>query len=248
MIQTAGNTTASASRIALDLLRELGDALGGHAAGCAARRGTPRSAGARTARRSARAIVSPRSTSSASATSNTSSANAQAQPRSSPRPRASDSPSEQRRHARARAANARRGRRRRWRPRRARRPAPSRATLAALPWRSRCSASGRGETSETGAKRRHDGRAAEQERRRGLRPRDAAQPVLRSRSGPGRHRSPLAIAPAAWRASVRRVRQQGDVPGALDRLGQLALVLRAGAEHAPGQDLAALGHELRDRA
>ena len=32
--------------------------------------------------------------------------------------------------------------------------------------------------------------------------------------------------------------------GALDRLGQLALVMRAGAGHTAGQDLAALGHIL----
>src|SRR5699024_10430444 len=43
---------------------------------------------------------------------------------------------------------------------------------------------------------------------------------------------------------LRRVGQQGNVARTLDRLGQLALVMRAGAGHAAGQDLAALGHIL----
>src|SRR5471032_2690326 len=42
------------------------------------------------------------------------------------------------------------------------------------------------------------------------------------------------------------VRNQRDLPGALDRRLQLALVLRAGSGNAPRQDLAALGHERPD--
>src|SRR5262249_15720551 len=52
--------------------------------------------------------------------------------------------------------------------------------------------------------------------------------------------------PHAWRLTpglVRRVRQQGDGAGTLDRRLQLALVQRAGPRDAPRQDLAAIGDE-----
>ncbi len=42
---------------------------------------------------------------------------------------------------------------------------------------------------------------------------------------------------------ARCKRQQGDVPGLLDGAGEAALVRGANAGEAPGNDLAALGHE-----
>src|SRR5260221_13046660 len=48
---------------------------------------------------------------------------------------------------------------------------------------------------------------------------------------------------AGWQFSVRHIRNQRDLPGALDGRLQLALVHGAGAGDAPRQNLAALGHE-----
>src|SRR5205809_4292026 len=47
--------------------------------------------------------------------------------------------------------------------------------------------------------------------------------------------------------SVRHIRNQRDLPRALDRRLELALVHRAGARDPPRQDLAALRHERRDQ-
>src|SRR5438445_3030257 len=47
--------------------------------------------------------------------------------------------------------------------------------------------------------------------------------------------------------SVRREGQERDVARPLDGERELALVLGAGAEHPPGQDLAPLGHEPREQ-
>src|SRR5580765_1565884 len=46
---------------------------------------------------------------------------------------------------------------------------------------------------------------------------------------------------------LRHIRNERDLPGALDRRLQLALVLGAGSGNAPRQDLAALGHERPDQ-
>src|SRR6478672_7630262 len=46
---------------------------------------------------------------------------------------------------------------------------------------------------------------------------------------------------------LRHIRDERDLPGALDRRLQLALMLGAGAGDAPRQDLAALGHERTDQ-
>ena len=49
--------------------------------------------------------------------------------------------------------------------------------------------------------------------------------------------------------SVRRdVREEGDRPRSLDGVGQLALVPRAAARDAPGDDLPALGDEVAEPA
>src|SRR5437763_9678764 len=61
-------------------------------------------------------------------------------------------------------------------------------------------------------------------------------------------RAPLRSAASAFSAfsSVCHVRDQRDLPRALDRGLQLALVHRAGARDPARQDLAALGHERAD--
>src|SRR5262245_59498694 len=48
---------------------------------------------------------------------------------------------------------------------------------------------------------------------------------------------------AQIRCSIRHVRNECDLPGALERDLQFALVHRAGAGNPPRQDLAALGNE-----
>src|SRR5262245_20455269 len=70
-----------------------------------------------------------------------------------------------------------------------------------------------------------------------------------SRPSPSLRAVALIPAPAPPRPNplLGRERQQRDVPRALDGQGQLALVLRAGAEHAARQYLAALGHEGGDQ-
>ena len=48
--------------------------------------------------------------------------------------------------------------------------------------------------------------------------------------------------------SVGDVRQESDLTGSLDSLGELTLMHCAGAGSAAGQDLAALGHEAAERS
>src|SRR5260221_11443934 len=81
--------------------------------------------------------------------------------------------------------------------------------------------------------------------RRGGKAREDAKP----RSRPLRSAAPLRSATFAFFAFalVRHVRDQRDLPRALDRRLQLALVHRAGARDPARQDLAALGHERPDQ-